>query len=243
MQKHRKPDVPWAALDQPVAHSEDWAGKWKQSRACKASVQSERRPVEISGFIYSAGQGQKQVLTEGGASRSLSCPCRTKWLKVAVPPCINRISLHPPQLVLPIGIDLGNGSRNARRHFPNHQLACFVTAKPLPRCHAWLGTPRGTAFCTLWKIMSYWLHGKKDLHLDLPVPGQQWEVVLLLLGEKNTVHDFGFVGGKLQLQSSGRVSLAIGASRLPKSSPCLSKRILSSGPLQISQWKVTKCSQ
>lgn len=68
--------------------------------------------------------------------------------------------------------------------------------------------------------------------------------MLLLLEEKNTVCDFVFVGWNLPMQSSSRASLAApGARQLPESSPYLSKRILSSGPLKMSQLKVTKCSQ
>lgn len=68
--------------------------------------------------------------------------------------------------------------------------------------------------------MSYLLHGKQDFRLNLPISGQQWVVVLLLLEEKNTVRDFVFVRWNLTMESSSRASLAApGARQLPKSSP------------------------
>lgn len=84
--------------------------------------------------------------------------------------------------------------------------------------------------------MSYRLQWKKDLCLNLPVPGKQQEVVLLSLGEKHTTCDFVCVGWNLPMPGSGRVSLvATGASQLPESSPCLSKMFLSSGTLKVRQ--------
>lgn len=101
-------------------------------------MQLARRPVETPGFIYSVAQRQKKVLTGGGLQFTI-LPLQNKVTEsgiVTYATCINRVSLQPPQLVFPIGIDLDNVSEKARRHFPNQQLVHFLTAKPLPRCHA-----------------------------------------------------------------------------------------------------------